>query len=137
MGPSFNNLVPGVVIFQAHSHWPSSKLPNLGEASYPSAGSQAGFRQRSSLQAYRQRLHMHPYPLRDFQRADFLVCSAFHLLLGWSGKHPNFLTCATSRRCYIFMAESGQGKKNVWNLLEGVQMTLLWDLFLTFPHFLC
>lgn len=30
-------------------------------------------------------------PLRDFQRAaDFLVCSAFHLLLGWSDKHPNF-----------------------------------------------
>ena len=35
-----------------------------------------------SLQACKQRFVMYPYPLRDFQRAaDFLICSAFHLLL--------------------------------------------------------
>lgn len=109
---------PGVVIFQAHSHWPSSKSPNSSEVSYPSAGSQGGFWFAKMWVTHLSKLTGRGLlcilsSLRDFQRAaDFLVCSGFHLL-GWSGKHPNF-SYVQPQDNVIFSRQNQDRVKRVW-----------------------
>lgn len=81
------------------------------------------------LQSYRQSLPFILTSLRDLQRAaDFLVCSAFHLLLGWGGDFQVFHTCSPKMLSYFYCrVRTGyekRGRREYRNPLGEVQATL-------------